>query len=437
MTVHIPNWTKLPPLKLIGAGTSGTESLSSYCLRLTTLCAVPWSSFIALLDAASGSEPGTYNDCSRLSGSGPVVRRRAKTLERLTGQSLLGGTLLGIGELVSGKSATLCKGASWCPRCLVDSVQEDDFPYSRLIWRFAAYSHCATHGARIENTCPHCGSSGFRAVNILVCPGCKGSLTVGARFDPPSRAEKWTNHCVEELIQWTADDPTRVLERSRLLAFVQAVDDVGEAKTQRYRPLKTHREEFVRYMAWRDANVPTLRLRPNIGRVDLGDLLRAAARQCVSVLDMLLRPAECASALLPGVHYSVDIPLGRANLPDAWIAFSKTIEALISDTACLLPSMQELARTCGIRGYDSKCFPGQVARYSAQLRMQRTLYRDVPPHRVNAAFHQSMRQLKEGLTPQQVHGAIQRSLPANSATTRQIVRSASIVYQSMFLLRTP
>lgn len=229
--------------------------------------------------------------------------------------------------------------------------------------------------------------------------------------------------------------PTRVLERSKLLAFVQAVDDVGKAKTQRYPPLKTHREDFVGYMAWRDANVPTLRLRPNIGRVDLGDLLSAAAGQCVSVLDMLLRPVECASALLPGVHRSVDIPLGRTNLPDAWIAFSKTIEVLISDTACLLPSMQELARTCGIRAYDRKCFPGQVARYSAQLRMQRTLYRDVPPHRVNAAFHQSVRQLQEGLIPRQVHGAIQRSFPANSAAAGQIVRSASIVYQSMLLLR--
>ncbi len=436
MTSHMPNWTELPPLKLIDAGTSGTESLSSYCLRLTRLCEIPWSAFIALLDAASGSDSGTYKDCSRLSGTGPVVLRRARALERLTGQPLLGGTLLGIGEIVSGRSGTLCKGASWCPRCLADSVQEDDFPYSRLIWRFAAYSHCATHGARIENTCPHCGSSGFRGVNVLACPVCRGSLTVGACFDPPSRAEKWTNHCVEELIQWIADDPTRVLERSRLFAFIQAVEDVGTAKTQRYLPLKAHGDDFVRYMAWRDANVPTLRLRPNIGRVDLGDLLRAAASQCVSVLDMLLRPVESASALLPGVHYSVDIPLGRENLPNAWMAFSKTIEALISDTSCLLPSMQELARTCGIRGYDRRCFPGQVARYSAQLRMQRTLYRDVPPHRVNAAFHQSLRQLREGLTPQRVTEALQRSLPARSTTTGQIVRAASIVYQSTLLVST-
>lgn len=433
MTVHIPNWTKLPPLKLIGAGTSGTESLSSYCLRLTTLCAVPWSSFIALLDAASGSEPGTYNDCSRLSGSGPVVHRRARTLERLTGQPLLGGTLLGIGEIVSGKSGTLFKGASWCPRCLADSVQDHDYPYSRLIWRFAAYSHCAKHGARIESACPHCGSSVLRRVNVLACPACKGSLTVGARFDPPSRAEKWTNHCVEELIQWTADDPSRVLERSRLLAFIQAVDDVGKTKSQRYFPLKAHRDDLVRYMAWRDANVPTLRLRPNIGRVDLGDLLRAAARQCVSVLDMLLRPEESASALLPGVHYSVDIPIGREELPERWIAFSETTDALISDAACLLPSIQELARTCGIRGYGRKYFPGHVARYSVQLRMQRAFYRDVPPHRLNAAFHQSVRQLQDGSTPQQVADAIQRSFFTDSAAARQIVRSACIVYRSPLL----
>jgi len=420
-------WTALPPLKLIAAGTYNTESLSSYCLRLASVCGAPWSAFIDLVDAASGAKLGTYRACERLSGLGPVVLRRANTLERLTGQALVGATLIGFSEVVSGRSGTLRKTASWCPICLADSMQEHGASYSRLIWNFSAYSHCSVHGTRIEHKCPQCGSMSTTHGNEMMCSRCKNALSVGARYDPPSRSERWTNHCIEELIQWITEDHNRVLERSKLLAFIQAANDVGNAKAQRYLPVKAHRNDFVRYMAWCDANVPTIRLRPNIGRVDLGDLLRAAASQCVSVLDMLLRPEESASALLPGIHYSIDIPSGRDDLPEGWIAFSKTIDELISETACLLPSMQELARTCGINSYGRKCFPGHVARYSAQLRMQRTLHPSVPPHRVNAAFRQSVRHLRKGYTPQQVVELIQRLSLAPSATAGQIVRSASIV----------
>lgn len=427
MTSCMPTWTKLPPLKLIAAGTSDTESLSSYCLRLSSLCGVSWSAFIDLVDAASESKQGTYRDCGRLSGIGPVVLRRAKTLEHLTGQPLVGATLSGFSEIVSGRSGTLCRTASWCPSCLADSIKYFGTSYSKLIWNLSAYSHCSVHGARIERKCQKCGSMRTKRGNEIVCSRCKNDLTIGARYDPPTRPERWINHCIEELIQWTAGDHNRILERANLVAFIQAADDVAYAKSLRYPLVKGHRNDFVRYRAWYEANVPTTGLHPDSGRVNLDDLLRTAARQCISVLDMLLRPEESASALLPVIRYNVDILSGSGDLPDQWITFSIKIDELLSETSCLLPSMQELARTCGIRGYGRKFFTGHVARYSAQLRMQRMLNREVTPHRVNAAFRQSVQHLRKGFTPQQVVELIKRSSLANGETAGQIVRSASIV----------
>lgn len=351
MTRYMSTWTALPPLKLIAAGTCNTESLSSYCLRLAKVCGIPWSTFIDLVDAASGANPGSYRDCARLSGVGPVVLRRVRTLERLTGQALLGATLVGLSEILSGRWGTLRKSASWCPRCLADSLDECGIAYSRLIWNFSAYSHCLIHGARIENACPHCGRINSLRGSPLVCSRCNGSLSVVTRYDRPNRAERWTNHCIEELIQWTSEVPSRTLSRSTLIAFRDAVNEVEAVELRSYLYSLRDHEDFKRLSAWYNANVPELNLPYGAGRLDLGDLLRAAAMQCVSVLDMLLQPEESASALLPGVRYRFDVPQGREDCKSEWLQFGKMVDALIADAECYLPSMQELVRTSQVRGY--------------------------------------------------------------------------------------
>lgn len=264
--------------------------------------------------------------------------------------------------------------------------------------------------------------------NSLICYRCKSVLNVGARYDVPSRAEKWTNHCIEELIHWTSEQPNRILRRSWLLDFIGAVGKVDKAETRKYQPSREHRHDFVRYMAWRDANVPTLNLRPNTSRVDLGDLLKAAARQCVSVLDMLLRPEESASAVLPGVQYGIDVPQGREDCKDEWMSFSKMVDALIADADCYLPSMQELIRTSQVRGYRKGRVPGHFSRYSVQLRMQRALHREIAPHRINTAFRQAVRHLRQGVRLSDLANIIQRQFLLSDEASVRITHSAAIIY---------
>ncbi|WP_409460755.1 TniQ family protein [Stenotrophomonas maltophilia] len=414
-------------MKLLAAGTPETESLSSYSLRLSKLCGVPWTRFISMIDSESGSKTGGYTDCTRLSGPGPVSLRRARTLERMTGQRLVGSTLHGIGEIVSGRSEALRRVAAWCPICLSQGAQEGLPNFSRLIWRFASYSHCSVHGARIECACPHCKFASIRNNGSLLCLQCKGSLEVGIRYDPPSRVESWTDHCIEELIGWTSSHPAQPLRKTSLARFLSAVDALGEAKTCSYLPPKKDRDDFVKYIRWRDASVPSLGLRPDTSRVDLGDLLRASAKQCVSVLDMLLRPDESASALLPGVQYSFDLPMLSGEAADDCAKLARIVEALTDDVNCVLPAMQSILRCARIqRAYKSR-MPGHYSRYKVQLRIQRSLYVTIPPGKINLAFCAAMKLTEQGADRRNLPVRIAKNFCLPEPTAVGVTRSASIV----------
>lgn len=423
----LPRWTVLPPMKPLAVGTSGTESLTSYCLRLSKLCGIPWTRFISMIDSESSSQAVRYTDCARLSGPGPVSLRRARTLERLTGQRLVGTTLYGIGEIISGRSEALHRVAAWCPICLCQAAEEGLPNFSRLIWRFTSYSHCSVHGARIERSCPHCDFASIRNSGSFLCPKCNGSLEVEARYDRPSRAESWTNYCIEELIEWTSNHPRQPLRKASLTGFLSAVDSVNEAKTLSYVPPKKARDDFVRYVRWRDASVPTLGLRPDTSRVDLGDLLRASAKQCVSVLDMLLRPEESASALLPGVQYHFELPALHGKAANDCARLARIVEALTDDVDCVLPAMQTVLRCARIRRAYKSRMPGDYARYAVQLRIQRTLFLTISPGRINLAFRAAVKMIGQGAEKSDLVERVARQFCIPVETAAGLTRSASIV----------
>lgn len=423
----LPRWTVLPPMKPLAAGTSGTESLASYCLRLSKLCGIPWTRFISMIDSESSFQTVRYTDCARLSGPGPVSIRRARALERLTGQRLVGTTLYGVGEIISGRSEALHRDAAWCPPCLRQAAEEGLPNFSRLIWRFASYSHCSVHGARIERSCPHCGFASIRNSGSFLCPKCKGSLEVGARYGRPSRVESWTNHCIEELIDWTSNHPTQPLRKASLTRFLSAVDAVDDAKTRSYIPAKRDRDDFVKYLRWRDASVPTLGLRPDTSRVDLGDLLRASAKQCVSVLDMLLRPEESASALLPGVQYHFELPALHGEAANDCARLARIVEALTDDVDCVLPAMQGILRCARIRKAYKSRMAGHYSRYAVQLRIQRSLFLAISPGRINLAFRAAVRMIEEGVEECDLVERVVRQFCIPVETSIGLARSAFTV----------
>ncbi|QGL65890.1 TniQ family protein [Stenotrophomonas maltophilia] len=135
-----PRWTVLPPLELRDAGTPWTESLNGYANRLAKLSGISWCKLLQLIDTHSSEVPSRYIDQRRLDGLGPVSVRRARSLEKLTGQSLVGATLYGLSEIVSSRAASWSRHAAWCPIC-IGASDMDESATERLIWSFDAYSH--------------------------------------------------------------------------------------------------------------------------------------------------------------------------------------------------------------------------------------------------------------------------------------------------------
>lgn len=427
MTSTLSTWTVLPPLKLIDAGTANTESLSSYSFRLARLSGIPWTSFLALIDAESGSEAKKYVEHRRLDGPGPASLRRARSLERLTGQSLLGSTMNGVSEIVTGKAGSLHRFATWCPICVRGSGETDE-KISRLIWNFSSYSHCSIHAVKLENTCPHCGNSKIRGLAPGNCLRCGGELNHQLDYGRPTREQSWTNHCIEELVAWTSRNPSELLQRSSLESFVQLVKEREGKMIRKYVPARSRRPSFSRYQRWVDAAV-ICRLGVHTSRIELNDLLRAAAQQCVSVLDMLLRPNESASELLPGLYCTPVLPPGRGPVADERLAFARLLEALLDAKFCVLPSIQELSLLRGKKGSFKSGLPGHHLRYAVQLRLQRAVIRQVAPHRINLAFRFAIQLQRSGSSDEATVEGVARQFSLAQDVAVGVMQSAKLAYE--------
>lgn len=423
----LPTWTSLPPLPLIDAGTENTESIGSYAVRLARLCGVPWTRFLHFVDIESDSVPRTYHDPVRLIGPGPVAFRRARTLERLTGQTLLGGTLHGLTEILSGRDGTLNKNASWCPKCLEQGMENIGAHFSRLIWEFSAYTHCAIHGARIQRACQHCGFRKIGRSSFSVCPRCQGALAQGAQHVRPGRSESWKNYCIEELLQWTSGNPGSRLNLDGLASFIELEREQRRRREVPYRGRIFDSEGRVRWLLWQDTKIP-MSYAPSIRRrIDVEDLLSAAGDSSLSILDMLLRPVASASKVLPGIGFKYSQPFDVSKTHRSWVRFSELVDALVSDQKALLPAMREITQASDVVGRCKVRVPSHYANYAVHLRIQRFHARRVSPGRVNTAFRLALRLCRQGMEQDELvrRVILQRLVP--DRFVEGVVRSAAIV----------
>ncbi|MBT2767744.1 TniQ family protein, partial [Stenotrophomonas sp. ISL-67] len=175
MTDFPPTWTTLPPSPIVDGGTFYTESLGSYARRLARLSGMRWGHFLEMIDAECGRGRAYAAEPQRFHKPGNVSLRRAKALERLTGQSLLGATLHSFSGILDCSSTSLDTYAAWCPVC-VQSRDHDGVAATRLIWTFLAYSHCSIHGVRLESACASCGFKRLQNVSSGTCSRCERSL---------------------------------------------------------------------------------------------------------------------------------------------------------------------------------------------------------------------------------------------------------------------
>lgn len=422
-------WTVLPPLRLQDSNTATTESLSSYARRLACLSGLPSRSLFAFIDTACGLTSSTSTDLRQLDGLGPVSLRRARSLEQLTGQPLLGASLYGFSGIVSARAGSLNRYAAWCPVC-IRSQDDADYAIERLIWGFADYSHCSLHGTIVENTCWKCGNWRIRSLILRRCSGCGSRLDQKPQFDSPTRVQKWMNHCIEELVLWNSLHPDEQLQVSSLHEFMKVVHRSRREAITNYASPNRYATDEPHFRQWARKSISHCDLRYTASRVEIGDLLRFSAMQCISVLEVFLRPTESASELLPGLGYNLELPSGRGRVADERRAFARLLEVLLETEQCVLPSFQELTRLRRKVGSFKFGLPSHHARYVVQLRLQRAAMRAVPPNRINQAFRLGYQLQHSGVGAVTLSEHLVKRYHLSGDVALGIVRSAVIAYES-------
>lgn len=120
-----------------------------------------------------------------------MARDWLQSLSRLTGnESLRAMNLLPL-EQVATPRLLLRKTSAWCPFCLEERLAGQEGPFESLVWSVLFVKYCPTHGVRLSEACPRCGSKvPFFSANrrVACCPGCRRWL--GGKYEPIGRSPK-------------------------------------------------------------------------------------------------------------------------------------------------------------------------------------------------------------------------------------------------------
>lgn len=186
------------PLRPSGLGSPNVESLASYVCRLAEAHSVGVATLgrhviipeIGIDDRGKGLRYLASRG-HLVNGVGKVAHDWLRALSLLTGKDFFRGTNLLPLESVTTPRHLLRKTAAWCPLCLEDRFSGREEPFESLAWSVLIVKHCPTHGIRLSEACPRCGSKvPFFSANRRVgcCPGCRRWL--GGKYEPIRRSPK-------------------------------------------------------------------------------------------------------------------------------------------------------------------------------------------------------------------------------------------------------
>ncbi|WP_434514327.1 TniQ family protein [Dechloromonas sp. ARDL1] len=180
----------------MGQGMADVESLSSYFCRLAHSHGMTARNLAAwTLDHYEQPVPDDFKWFRRsFAGMSMETEQWAAWLAELTGVANLDHlTLAPWRHLISNPSLTSVSDR-WCPCCLSEDREREQFPYLRLTWDLAPVAACLRHKVELVSKCPHCGKSNVRnrasTVVIGYCTSCGGFLG-NAKAAPATPQALW------------------------------------------------------------------------------------------------------------------------------------------------------------------------------------------------------------------------------------------------------
>ena len=210
--------TLLYSLTPIGLGTPLQESLLSFLVRVSRAHAINPRRLIGTVLAQSNpaigqlAYAGFFRKLAKtVNGLGDYAAQFDATLERTTGTAQLRRLcLLPWRDLlpVNGQG-TLAGHPQWCPECLMEQWNSVGERYQPLVWAFAAFKVCPSHGRALEERCPHCGKQQSfvpRYPDVGICSECGCFLVTQAIAEtelavPPSSQELWSAKALLSMVE--------------------------------------------------------------------------------------------------------------------------------------------------------------------------------------------------------------------------------------------
>jgi hypothetical protein len=287
-------WTALPPLPIMGVGTSLVESAEHYACRLAWTSGITMSQ-LRLLFPKPGrgcSSSGSSGFC----GPGRLFEERISWLEKLCGvESIRCGTFSVLNSVLSSRALNKSSARHrWCPRCYLE--WDERTSYEPLLWRVNLTVFCPVHLCALETSCESCDSP--QAISRSyeerrICSSCSRSLSGHGRTFTPSDYASWAQKQVTELIELCANPGQRPIEHDAYLQFVRGVAGWLERPSSLPRQLR---------LSYSDA------LAGRKSRAGLNIIIGFAAFQGISAVELLTNPRAAASPpLLPGVDAFTEI----------------------------------------------------------------------------------------------------------------------------------
>lgn len=409
-------WTTLPPLAPIDGGTAQTESLGGYFHRMCDATGLTQTHLAGMLDKIAGQPMNGLGVRSSFVGPGRVSLNRARVLEQLTNQRLVGCTLSPFINVLQTRDGGLTgRNRRWCPECLLESDDRDGLS-ERLVWNFVHYSHCSLHSVRIIDRCPDCGSSHqLRRGKAALCADCGGGLARVITREKPSALQSWANASIEDVVRWTATNPDAVIPPENYRRFFDALHQDGTLD----------RLKLVHNRFWRDAT------RFRRSTTTFRTLLNLSAIKSVDIIGILTEPVPASSAsLFPSDEVDGEIAFDLEDWETQTRKFEVVLQALCRSNTRVFPSQRFLGlllfsklrssihRAPSVRAYrDLQMQPGQ------DLLAGRKVTR--------AIMDLSMARLAAGARERGVASELLKRFAITAETARECARTAMVIRKAI------
>lgn len=409
-------WTTLPPLAPIDGGTAQTESLGGYFQRMCEITGFTKTHLAGVLDRIAGQPVNGLLQRNSFVGPGQVSLNRARALEQLTNQRLVGCTLSPFIKVLQMRDGGLTRiNRRWCPECLLEAGESNGLS-ERLIWNFLHYSHCSLHSARIVDRCPDCGNiQQLRRVKAALCACCGGRLARAATHERPSALQSWANASIEDVVGWTATNPDVVIPPENYQRFFEGLRQDGTLD----------RLKLVHNRFWRDA------IRFRRSTTTFRTLLNLSAIKSVDIIGILTNPVPASStSLFPNHEVDGEIAFDLEDWGAHARKFEVVLQALCKFNTRVFPS-QEFLGVLLVSRSNSSIHRAPSFRVYRDLQMRPG--QDLLAGRgvTKAIMDLSMTRLAAGARERGVASELVKRFAITAEAARECARTAMIITKAM------